>query len=572
MFLDREKLKSFLGKLSFKRLASGFSVFSVKEKLIFLLLALIGLAGLFLFLTKFYLSRTVLVPKAGGVYVEGIVGYPRYVNPIIPDQNEAEEAVENLVFSSLFKSDGSGGLMPDLAEDVTVFEGGKVYLVTLRENIFWHDNEKLTVQDIVFTIELFKNPETQNPSADFWRGVTVEALSDKTVKFTLQKSYRFFPYYLTFRVVPKHIWQDIPASSFVFSEFNLKPIGSGPYKFKKIVQDKDGKVLQYGLVAFDNYYLEGPFLQAFSLKFFVNQTEALTSLRKKEVNGLTGVFPESLSSYQLKGILLTQVFSLLFNNDNQLLQEFPVREAINLAVDKKKIVDEIVQDGVVTDSPVAAKDFSEKTLNVFDPEAAAKILAKAGWQDKDDDGVLEKRMSSKSQTLTKLELSILYHDAREVSGVAEQIKSDLAAIGISVVLKPMGINEFSSRLQARSYQMVLLGQASITGRQPDLYPFWHSSQVSAPGLNFAIYEDKNTDKILENIRSSGDPDLKGLYEELDASVKDDAPGVFLYLPKINWLIDGSFRLPEITVLNSVGERFSRANEWHLYLKRAWIPQ
>ncbi len=572
MLLDREKLKSFFNKLSFKRLASGFSVFSIKEKIVFLLLTLAGLAGLFLFLISFYFSKTVLAPRAGGVYIEGVVGYPRYVNPIIPDQNEAEEAMESLVFSSLFKSDGNGGLIPDLAEDVTVLEDGKIYLVTLRENLFWQDNEKLTVQDVVFTIELFKNPETQNPSADFWRGVVAEALSDKTVKFTLQKSYRFFPYYLSFKVMPKHIWQDVPASSFVFSELNLKPIGSGPYKFKKIVQDKDGKVLQYSLVAFDKYYLQGPFLQTFNLKFFGNQTEALTSLRRKEVNGLAGVVPESLSSYQLKGVLLTQVFSLLFNNDNQLLQALSIRDAINLAVNKKKIVDEIIRGGVMTDSPVASKDFSEKTLDVFDPEAAKGILAKAGWQDKDKDGVLEKRMSSKSQVLTKLELSILYHDTREISSVAEQIKSDLAAIGVSVVLKPMGINEFSSRLQARSYQMVLLGQASITGSQPDLYPFWHSSQISAPGLNFAIYEDKSADRVLADIRNSSDNDLKRLYEELDALVKNDAPGVFLYLPKLNWLIDDSFRFPEITVLNSVGERFSRVNEWYLYLKRVWIPQ
>ncbi len=487
MFFDREKLKSFFAKLSFKRLASGFSAFSIKEKLIFLLLAVAGLAGLFLFLTKFYFSRTVLVPRPGGVYTEGVVGYPRYVNPIIPDQNEAEEAVENLVFSSLFKSDGNGGLMPDLAEDLTVFEDGKVYLVTLRENLFWHDNEELTAQDVVFTVELFKNPETQNPSADFWREIAVEALSDKTVKFTLKKSYRFFPHYLSFKVMPKHIWQVLQASSFVFSEFNLEPIGSGPYKFKKIVQDKDSKVLQYGLVAFDKYYLEGPFLQTFNLKFFGSQTDAQISLRRKEINGLAGVLPESLLNYQLKEILVTQVFSLLFNSDVELLQDLSTRDAINLAVNKKKIVDEILRGaGTVTDSPVARKDFSEKTLDVFDPEAAKEIFNNAGWQDKDEDGILEKRMSSRSRASTKLELSILYHDTPEMNSIAEQIKSDLASIGVSVVLKPMGINEFSSRLQARSYQMVLLGQASITGSQPDLYPFCHSSQISAPGLNFAI--------------------------------------------------------------------------------------
>ncbi|HCI05370.1 MAG: hypothetical protein UX26_C0002G0052 [Parcubacteria group bacterium GW2011_GWC1_45_9] len=573
MFLNQDKLRSLASKLSFKRLASGFSYLSIKEKIFFLSLAVLGFVGLVVFSFNFYFSRTVLIPRNGGVYTEGIISYPRFVNPIIPDQSDAEEALESLIFSSLFKSDNNGGVMPDLAETMNIFENGKVYLITLRDNLFWHDNEKLTTQDIAFTIELFKNPEIKSPLGDFWREISVEILSDKTMKFTLKKNYQFFPFYLTFKVLPKHLWQDIQTNSLVFSELNLKPIGSGPYKFKKLIQEKDGKVLQYSLAAFDRYYLEGPYLESFVLKFYPDETTALAALRKKEINGLTGIPSVSLSNYRKKTLPMLSIFSLFFNNENELFQDKNVRNAINLATNKQKIIDEAINGaGQATDAVVIAKDFLSQNQSVYDPEKAREILKTAGWEDKDDDGILEKRLSTKTKTYTKLELSILYHDIPELGKVVESIKNDLNQVGISIVLKPLGINEFSSRLQSRSYQMVLLGETSITGGRSDPYPFWHSTQVSSLGLNFPIYKNKDADKLLEQIRDPGSRNLAELYLELNELIKFDQPGVSLYASKLNFLIDDSFHVPEMGVLGSFGDRFSRANEWYLYLKRVWIPQ
>ncbi|KKS05947.1 MAG: Extracellular solute-binding protein, partial [Parcubacteria group bacterium GW2011_GWB1_41_4] len=154
-------------KLSFKRLISGFLGLGLRDKIIFSFLIIAGTIGLSLFSARFYFSNTVLIPESGGVYTEAVISFPRYVNPVIPDQNNAEEILESLVFSSLYKPDGQGGVLPDLAESMTLFEEGKVFLVSLRENIFWHDGEPLTARDVIFTLELLKNQELQNPLADF---------------------------------------------------------------------------------------------------------------------------------------------------------------------------------------------------------------------------------------------------------------------------------------------------------------------------------------------------------------------------------------------------------------------
>src|SRR3989339_223124 len=564
-----EKSKSFFLKLSFKRLISGFLGLGLRDKIIFSFLIIAGTIGLSLFSARFYFSNTVLIPESGGVYTEAVISFPRYVNPVIPDQNNAEEILESLVFSSLYKPDGQGGVLPDLAESMTLFEEGKVFLVSLRENIFWHDGEPLTARDVIFTLELLKNQELQNPLADFWKEIAVEILSDKTLKFTLKKSYRFFPFYLTFRIMPEHIWKDTQVNAFVFSEYNLKPIGSGPYKFKKIIQDKDGKVISYGLVAFDKYYA-GPYLESFNLKFFGDEAAALSAFRKKEINGLAVSLPGESSNYEMKKILEAQVFSLLFNNSNELLKDFSIRKAINLSINKTAVLSESFPGaGSLTDSAIPLKRFSENFKDVFDQANAKEILLDDGWQDKDEDGFLEKRLSSKTKTVTKLELTILFHDTPGITNVAERIKTDLAAVGISVILKPMGVNEFSSRLQTRSYQMVLLGLSSPIGKEPDLFPFWHSSQLSSPGLNFAVYENKEVDKILSYIRGTKDADINESYEELDALIKNDLPGVFLFQPQINWFVDESFHVPPVEFISDSGVRFSRVNEWYLYLKRVW---
>lgn len=569
MFFKRENLKSLQLASFLKRFLGGFFTLSNREKIFLGGFVFLGFFGAILFSTRFYFANTEIAPDYGGSYVEGIFEPPSYVNPIVPDQNDVEESIENLVFSGLFRSDGLGGLQPDLAESLKEFEDGKTFLVTLKDDLYWHDNEPLTAQDIVFTIELLRNPELKNSLAGFWSSVSVDLLSEKSLKFTLTKPYAFFPDYLDFKILPKHLWQHVQPNAFVFSELNLQPIGSGPYKFKKMIQDKDGQVLQYNLVSFERYYLEGPFLENISFKLFQNQEEVLAAFKKKEINGFAVNRPEgTLPELGMKKVMIGSVFSLIFDNKNQLFSDLSLRKAISLAVDKDKIVTEAFGGNALkTGSLIPSEDFASSSLTIFDLDQAKSILAKAGWQDKDKDGYLEKRFSLKDKNPTKLEFSIIFQDLPEISKTAEILKNSLNQIGISLVLKPMAIGEFSSRLQSRSFQAVLLGQSLISARRPDFFPFWHSSETVSPGLNFANYQNKRVDEILEKIRL--DRQKEDLFLELDQLIQEDYPGVFLAIPYLVWFSDDSFKIPSADFFETSGQRFARANEWHLYLKRVW---
>ncbi|MEW5805497.1 MAG: ABC transporter substrate-binding protein [Patescibacteria group bacterium] len=565
--------KSWASFFSFKRFFGSVFALSKKEKIIFVFLFGLGSLGLVWFGYKFYLNRTKLIPRIGGVYAEGVVGAPRYINPAITDLSPAEELIESIVFSSLLRPDNQGGVETDLAESVERFENGKVYLVTLKKDLYWQDNERLTANDVAFSLELLKNPELKNPNAEFWREVQVEILSDITLRFTLSRPYYFFPYYLTFKVLPRHLWSEIQANAFVFSDLNLKPIGSGPYKFKRMLQNKDGLISQMSFVRFDKYYLEGPYLETINLRFFSNQTEAETALRKKEIDSLVGFASEGkdFNSFEVKTIPYLRIFGLFFNTENEILSDRKLRQAIDLAINKQEIIDRVFAGQAKTaSSPIIKTEFIDQGGSLFDPDSARQNLSQLGWQDKDEDGILEKRLSSKDKLPTKLELSLLLQDLPELMSVGQIIKENLSKLGISVILKPMSLNEFSSRLQARSYQMVLVGQANVSGNQPDPYPFWHSSQTSAPGLNFSFYQNQEADRILDQLRLNfQEQERQELYQDLDQLIRQNQPASFLYSPRFVWVVNQSFILPEIKQLNNLGDKFSRINLWHLYQKRVW---
>lgn len=571
------KVQSSLQYFSTRRLFAALMSLSRKEKIVLLLCALTALSSLAGWFLVYYQRNTITIPQKGGVFIEGVVGMPRYINPILPDTSQADTVLENILFSSLFKPDNQGGLENDLAESWEVIDGGKIYLVTLRDNLFWHDNERLTTNDLVFTVNLIKNPETNHPLSDFFKEVEVEALSPRTIKFVLPQPYRFFRSYLTFKVFPRHLWQDIPISNFVFSDLNLKPIGSGPYKFKKAVTDKEGKLVQFSLTAFNRFSLKGPYLESITIRFFETTQEALNALRKKEIHSLANIPFSEIDNISQQGNYLVirpampQYFALFFNTETKILQDIQMRQAINAAINKEKIIQQVFNNKAERiDSPVW---FIAPKEQFFNPEEAKKILTSLGWVDNDKDGVREKKINRKDKQPTKLELSLLMLKTIENQQIAQQIAQDLKEVGIEIIAKELDLNEFNNRLKSGSFQMLLLGETTITGRYPDLYPFFHSSQKSPNGMNFSKYTNAKLDELLEKTRQAEEKEnLDALYEKLTELFRAQLPAVFLYRPHWYWAHAQSIKTPKIEFLNTEAERFSKINEWYTETQKTWKPK
>ncbi|MCD6528428.1 peptidoglycan-binding protein [bacterium] len=366
-------------------------VLTKKEKaiLIFFLVLFLGSAS-FLF-RSFYLHRTILAPAVGGVFKEGVVGQPKFINPIYLASNDVDRDLTELIYSGLMKYNLKGEIVPDLAKTSPVIkEGGRVIEVYLRDDAFFHDGEKVKPEDVIFTIKTIQNPESKSPIRANWLGVKVEKISKNGIRFTLEKPYASFLERLTLKIIPAHIWK---GENFALSLYHLKPIGSGPYQFEELEKTEDGKKIKtLKLKAFPKYYGKKPFIPKISFVFFDTEKELIESLNKGEIQGAAISLPnyhlvnQNLISYSFS---LPRYFAVFFNlSKNDFLKNIEIRKALNYATNRKEIVEKVLEKkGKVVSSPLLPQfyNFSLPTKTYeFDLKKAEDIFAKVGFQKRNE--------------------------------------------------------------------------------------------------------------------------------------------------------------------------------------------
>jgi len=563
---------------SIKKILAAIPALSRREKAVFGGFLAIAFVGLIWLGWNFYISRTAIAPRSGGIYTEGIVGSPRLINPVLADTNEADGALEAIVFSGLLRVDGRGGLEPDLAEFVKPSEDKREYLITLKPNLFWHDGERLTADDVLFTIDLIKNPALRNPYALNWQGVTAEKISDRSIKITIPVPYEPFGQNLTFRILPKHLWRDVPTQNFALSELNLKPIGSGPYRFKKFDQDKAGNITAYTLTANKRYHLAGPYIDTIVLRFYPKYEDAIMALKKKEIDGLAGIPPEytgalaDSGSLQMFSPMLPRYFAVFWNTEVPPFDDKRMRLALALAVNRSRLIDEVLRgNGKIVNGPIPAEFISGTATATpeYNPASSTQILDDLGWK-VGTDGIREKSQPGgrRPKPPTKLEFELFLPDTPLLQEIASRLIQDWQAVGIRVTAKPLTVNELLTTLQARSYRSILYGQ--LLTQDPDPFSFWHSSQKQAPGLNLSLWSNKAADDILEKAREIDNADpKKELLMQFQNLVIQDQPALFLYSPNYVVVAAAAFHFPEMKIFSFPSDRFQTINEWHLYTKRIW---
>ncbi|MFH2136133.1 MAG: peptide ABC transporter substrate-binding protein, partial [Patescibacteria group bacterium] len=447
------------------------------EKFVLLGLFIVLLLGLGFWGVKFSLEKMEKVPDYGGEYVEGLVGAPQYVNPILAQTNDVDMDLSRLVFSGLFKYDSAQVLVSDLAERYEISEDKRVYTIFLKDNLTWHDGEKLTAADVVFTASLIKDPLFRSPLYSGFRGVTVEEVDNRTLKFILNESYTPFLGMLTFGILPEHLWYNIPAQSANLAEYNIKPVGSGPFKFKSLTKDKNGSIKIYTLVVNDNFYDKKPYLEKLIFKFYPDYDSALAALQNQNIEAISFLPEETEESFQSKKfkkyfLSLPQYTAIFFDQkNNEFLKDAAVRKALALAIDKNKIVNEALGGkGEAVDGPILPGYVGHSPdikKIAFDPGFAKDNLEKAGYKLAEGEP-----FRKKGDKVLKVVLTTV--DRPEYNKVADLIKTSWEAIGVQVELSIVpSIRIQREIIRPRAYESLMLG--TILGFDPDPYPFWHSS-------------------------------------------------------------------------------------------------
>jgi len=537
------------------------------------LLALISIAIL---IFGVYASKTNVIPQLGSNYKEGILGQPRFINPILAQTNDADRDLSQLVYSSLFKYDGQGNLIPDLVEEYSIEQDNLTYNISLRQDVFWHDEEPLTANDVIFTIRTIQDPEYKSPLKNNWQSVRIEKVDEYSLRIKLNNVYAPFLHNLTVGILPRHLWAGISAANFPLAQYNLKPIGSGPYKFKEFKKDEDGQVTSMEFIRNKEYYLtDGPFIEKITIRFYKSQDDLISAYQKRQVQGLSFFSPANQSGLKnnlnIHEVKLPIYYAVFFNQTkSKALADKTVRLALSHATNKQEIIEKVLAGkGETVDLPLL-KNWPgyKEDVKVYDfaLEHAKNILEDANWKDSDEDGVREKTINSQE---TRLEIDLVASDWPEFKQTAEILKEQWEKVGAQVNLIIIDATDIQQEyLRPRNYQALLFGE--VLSAQPDPFAFWHSTQKKDPGLNVAFYDNKKVDKLLQDARQTIEEEKRNeKYAEFQELLINDVPAVFLYSPTYLYPVSKKVKGIEIGKLAQPSYRFSQVENWFIKTKRVW---
>jgi peptide/nickel transport system substrate-binding protein len=522
------------------------------------------------------------VPRRGGSISEGIIGRPRFVNPVIA-KSDADRDMVALVYSGLLRATPEGNFIPDLAELYDISEDGLTYTFTLRDELVWHDGEPVTSADVAFTIEKVRDSglAIKSPRRASWEGVEILTPDQRTIEFKLKQPYAPFLDNATMGILPKHIWENVPNDEFDVTYYNIEPIGSGPYRITSITKDNEkGLPRWYDLVAFKKYALGEPYVTRLRIMFFGNNSELAAAFSEGRVDQINSVEPAVAEGLTKAGATISssplpRVFAAFFNQNQQpIFADISVRSALSSAIDRDIIIAEVLRGygkpalGALPASLAAPQDTASATVfaSATDKVSQARaILEKGGWAP-NASGVYEKT-DKKKKTVTLLSFSIATPDVPELVAAATLLKWE--KVGADVSLKVFEPSTFAAEVLApRKYDAVFYGQ--ITSRIPDPYAYWHSSQRNAPGLNIALYANKNVDKFLEEARRESDPNERDvLLGKFTAEMAKDSPAVFVYSPDFLYATSPKVRGITAGLLTVESERFLDISNWFVESEKVW---
>ncbi len=534
--------------------------------------------GLLFIAGRWTIRHAILVPATGGEYREGIVGTPRAINPILAGGNDVDQDIARLAFSGLYRRDADGKLVLDLAEAVDISADGKTYSFTLKPDVKFSDNWSVNADDVVFTFNAIQNPAWKSPLAKGLQAVTAVARDPQTVVLSSTQPNAYLPSLLTFGILPKHIWANVDPNSPAVASWNLKPIGSGPYKFEKFSRDTNGNITSYTL---HSAVRNNAMLDRITFKFYDDYGAASDALAGNAVDGLNFVPPSERDAIRtVPGIVMhaapiSQYTAIFFNpQKNSAFADVRVRQALALAIDRQRLIKDALGGlGEIRDTPLE-DNADGVTKYSYDPAAAAALLEKAGYalDPVSKTRIMTKTTSPKSKkeqpvtTTSELSATITTISTDENRRAAEIIKANWEALGVKTdIITAAASSINTSVIKPREYDALLFGE--VLPSEADPYPFWHSSQT-ANGLNLAMYANRRVDELLEKARvapsaAERDLDLNGFQKLITA----DEPAVFLYQPDYLYPQSSKIKGFDVRSITAPADRFANVTAWY---RKLWV--
>lgn len=540
------------------------SYFSDNERFIIKSLSLLVVASLLVIGIRLWQKHIVWIPKNGGTYTEGLVGAPRFINPVLAIGTTSDMDLTELVFPGLVKTNDQNKIVTDLAEKFSISDDNKTYTFTLKKNLKWDDGETLTIDDVMFTYQLVQDQNYASPWKSTFSNVTFAKVDDHTIKATLKNPSALFLAYFTLGILPSHRFQDIQPQNFLLLEDNTRPTGSGPFRFKSLVLSKGGDLKSMIFERNPLYYGKKPYLDEIHFKFYPDITSAQEGLRNREIQGLAFVPPwqekteEQVGNVNKQPLILPQVTALIFNLKDDLFKKKDVRRALVLGTNRTDITNKITHgDALISEGPFAPGfigSVADLAPRPFIPTEANSLLDSAGYK-RGADGM-------RKDGNNNLRIVITTPDEDPYTSIATILKDNWSKLGIEVEIQTVDPTRFSQDvLKPRRYDALLYGE--LFDQTLDPYPFWDSSEALDPGLNLSLYINKSVDQLLEKARVEKDEKKRDQdYQQVQRAIADDIPAMFLFTPKYQYYLPKNLHGVIEGNVTTPAERFTDITNWY----------
>lgn len=474
-------------------------------------------------------SGSIKTGKNIGTLTFTLGGEVSIINPVL-SSDTASSAVEGVIFSGLTKINEDLEIVPDIAKSWTVSADGKTYTFYLRDDVYWHDGEKLTAYDAKFTFDLILDPKVNSVRRGDYiiDGIPIrfEARGPKVLRAMLPKPFAPFLGRVGMGILPKHLLEGKDINT---AQFNRAPVGSGPFIFKEWIS-ADRVVVERN----PRYFAGAPKIEKIVFKIIPDENARFIALE----TGQTDVCDIPAKDYKRAKLLKrTNVFeydSLMYvylglNQKREIFSDKKVRQALAYATDKQQLI-QLIFNGLASPaygpmSPVGWTYNDNVEKYDHNVQKAEKLLDEAGWF-MGKDGLREKKGK-------KLEFTILVNQGnKEREKAAVILQWQYKKIGVKANIRVMEWSSLLRILNAKStekdFDAVIIGWS--LGIDPDSYSIWHSTQYPL-GLNFIGYSNRDVDRLLEKGRTTLNRRArKKIYGDIQQIIAEEQPYIFLWYP------------------------------------------
>ena len=482
----------------------------------------------------------VLTPAYGDTFIESSIGDASTLLPVLASDSASSE-INGLIYSGLVRYDKNLQIEGELAESWDVSEDNLTITFYLHKGVTWHDGAPFTSADVKFNYQLYIDPKTPTAYAESFKQVIgIETPDPYTFIVHYDKPYAPALISWAMSIHPRHLLEgeDITKSSLA-----RKPIGTGPYRFSEWVGGE--KIV---LESNPDYFEGQPYIKRvvyriipdISTQFLELQTGSLDymGLSPLQFNRQTDtpVFRRLYSKYRYLNFGYTY---LGYNLKHPIFQDKRVRHALSYAINKQELIDGVLLGyGKVATGPYKPDTWVYND-NVpkygYSPEKARQLLAEAGWQDRDDDGILDKDGK-------KLAFTIVTNQGNDLrSKTGEIIQRRFKEVGVEVKLRIIEWATFLKEfINPGNFDATILGWTG--GPEPDQYNIWHSSKTGPRQLNFIGFKNPEVDSLLEKGRRVFDQQQrKVIYDRFQEILAEEQPYTFLYIGEALPAVSKRFR-------------------------------